>query len=72
MIAKASIIDPELMETMPKPVLASVGFDALCHCMEAYLSRICCPVTELLALEGIRLIGESLVNIYEDYSDKEG
>ena len=72
MIAKASIIDPELMETMPKPVLASVGFDALCHCMEAYLSRICCPVTELLALEGIRLIGENLVNVYEDYSDKEG
>ena len=71
-IAKASIIDPELMETMPKPVLASVGFDALCHCMEAYLSRICCPVTELLALEGIRLIGENLVNVYEDYSDKEG
>lgn len=38
-IARASIVDPELMTTMPKNVLASVGFDALCHCMEAYLSR---------------------------------
>lgn len=71
-IARASIIDPELMSTMPKQVLASVGFDALCHCMEAYLSRTCCPVTGLLALEGIRLIGENLVNVYEDYSDMEG
>lgn len=71
-IAKASIVDPELMKTMPRHVLASVGFDALCHCMEAYLSRACSPITELLALEGIRLIGENLVNVYDDYRDAEG
>lgn len=71
-IAKASIVDPELMKTMPRHVLASVGFDALCHCMEAYLSKACSPITELLALEGIRLIGENLVNVYEDYKDAEG
>ena len=39
-VAKVSIVDPECMMTMPKSVLASVGFDALCHCMEAYTSRI--------------------------------
>lgn len=71
-IAKASIVDPELMKTMPRHVLASVGFDALCHCMEAYLSKACSPITEILALEGIRLIGENLVNVYEDYKDAEG
>ena len=32
-VAKVSIVDPECMMTMPKHVLASVGFDALCHCM---------------------------------------
>lgn len=71
-IAKASIVDPELMKTMPRHVLASVGFDALCHCMEAYLSKACSPITEILALEGIRLIGENLVNVHEDYKDAEG
>lgn len=71
-IARASIIDPELMKTMSKPVLASVGFDALCHCMEAYLSRACSPITEIFALEGIRLIGENLGNVYEDYGDEKG
>lgn len=71
-IARASIIDPELMTTMPKPVLASVGFDALCHCMEAYLSKTCSPITEALALEGIRLLGENLVSVYEDYGNREG
>lgn len=70
-IAKASIIDPELMMTMPKKVLASVGFDALCHCMEAYLSKACAPVTELFAKEGIRLIGENLTRAYHDYEDKD-
>ena len=63
-IAKASIVDPELMKTMSKEVLSSVGFDALCHCMEAYLSRTCSSVTELYALEGIRLIGENLIPVY--------
>ena len=42
-IAKASIIDPECMMTMPKNVLASVGFDALCHNIEAYTSMIAQP-----------------------------
>lgn len=65
-IAKTSIIDPELMTTMPASVLASVGFDALCHCMEAYLSRICNPITECMALEGIRLLGNNLLKIYDE------
>jgi alcohol dehydrogenase class IV len=63
-VAGLSIIDPELMITMPREVLASVGFDALCHCMEAYLSAIATPVSDLYALEGIRLIHESLLPLY--------
>lgn len=43
-VAKASIIDPNLMTTMPKHILASVGFDALCHSMEAYLSKSCSTI----------------------------
>jgi alcohol dehydrogenase class IV len=58
--AGISIVDPLLMVSLPKPMLASVGFDALCHCMESRLSAIGQPVTDLLALEGIRLIYKSL------------
>lgn len=68
-VAKASIIDPSLMTTMPKHILASVGFDALCHNMEAYISAIGQPMTDILALEGIKLISENLPKVYEDYSD---
>lgn len=64
-VAKASIIDSELMETMPKSVLASVGFDALCHSMEAYTANNAQPLTDLMALSGIELIGKHLVKVYE-------
>lgn len=63
-VAKVSIVDPECMMTMPKKVLASVGFDALCHSMEAYTSKIAQPFTDALSLYAISLIAENLVNVY--------
>ncbi|MGN0354801.1 MAG: iron-containing alcohol dehydrogenase [Muricoprocola sp.] len=68
-IAKASIVDPECMMTMPKKVLASVGFDALCHSMEAYTSKISQPFTDALALYAIEKIADSLVDLYNGSTD---
>ena len=70
-IAKASIVDPECMMTMPKKVLASVGFDALCHSMEAYTSKISQPFTDALALYAMELIADSLVDLYNGSEDVE-
>ena len=70
-VAKASIIDPELMTTMPKHILASVGVDALCHNMEAYLSKNEQPLTTIMALQGIELIGKNLVKVYNNKDDME-
>lgn len=70
-VAKASIIDSELMETMPKHILASVGFDAVCHCMEAYISKIAQPMTDMLALQGMELIGANLLKVYQGNGDAE-
>lgn len=70
-IAKASIVDPELMTTMPKHILASVGFDALCHNMEAYISKNAQPITTMMALQGIELIGKNLVRAYKNPEDME-
>jgi alcohol dehydrogenase class IV len=71
-IAKVSIVDPECMMTMPKSVLASVGFDALCHSMEAYTSKIAQPFTDALSLYAIKLLAENLVNVYNNPDDIEG
>ena len=70
-VAKASIIDPNLMITMPKHILASVGFDALCHNMESYLSKNAQPLTTMMALQGIELIGKNLVKAYNNSEDME-
>lgn len=68
-IAKASIIDPELMITMPKSILASVGFDALAHNMEAYVSKIGQPLSDMKAFYGIKLLAENLIKVYNDPAD---
>lgn len=70
-IAKASIVDPELMITMPKKIIASVGFDALCHNMEAYVSTIGQPLTDMKAYYGIKLMAENLIKVYENPQDLE-
>lgn len=59
-VAKASIVDPDCMKTMPGNVLASVGFDALCHCMEAYTAKRAQPFTDALAGYAIPRIYEAL------------
>lgn len=70
-VAKVSIVDPECMMTMPKHVLASVGFDALCHCMEAYTSKIAQPFTDALSLYAMELIAGYLVKVYKGEGGKE-
>lgn len=64
-VAKASIIDSECMMTMPKGILASVGFDALCHCMEAYISKISQPLTDMMCEKGMELLGKHLIPLFE-------
>lgn len=71
-IAKVSIVDPECMMTMPRSVLASVGFDALCHSIEAYTSKIAQPFTDALSLYAINLLADNLVKVYKDPTFKEG
>lgn len=71
-VAKVSIVDPECMMTMPKKVLASVAFDALCHNIEAYTSRIAQPFTDALSLYAIDLIANNLVDVYNGTAGKDG
>ncbi len=71
LIPKASVIDPNLMKTMPPHVFANVAFDALCHLMEAATANMSNPLSKSIALEGVRLAMKNIVAIYEgDSSDK--
>lgn len=65
------IADPELTVGMPRGLTAATGMDALAHNLEAYCSPVFHPMAEGIALEGMRLIAESLEKAYNDGSDLE-
>lgn len=68
---KVAIVDPALMESMPKHVLAAVGIDAFIHNMEAYISRNAQPVTDVLAVSGMKLALEALPRLYAGEGNRE-
>lgn len=70
-VPKVSIIDPQLMTTMPKKVAASVMFDAFCHNLEAYISKATQPFVEIQALYALELLSKNMVKAYKNYSDLE-
>lgn len=51
-----SIVDPELMLTVPPLFTAYQGFDALFHAAEGYISNSATPLSNILALRSIELI----------------
>ena len=59
-----AIVDPELVETMPKKLTAHTGMDAMTHAIEAYVSTLHCEYTDPLALHAIELISEYLIPSY--------
>lgn len=62
MIPRWAIVDPELTYHLPTEVAAYTGMDALIQCLEAYLSKKSNPLTEGIALEGIKRAAPSLRN----------
>lgn len=70
-VPKVSIIDPTLMTTMPNHVAAAVMFDALCHNMEAYLSRTTQPLVEMQAVYAMELLASSMQRALKDHTDIE-
>ena len=64
-VPKVSIVDPGVMGTMPPHVLASVGFDALCHNIEAYTSKAAQPFTDALSYYAVTLLAQYLVPLYK-------
>jgi alcohol dehydrogenase class IV len=65
------ICDPELTVGMPRFITAGTGLDAFAHCVEAFSSPHYHPMSQGIALEGMRLVKDYLPRAYEDGSDIE-
>lgn len=66
LVPDAVYIDPLLTITVPASVTAATGIDALTHCIEVYANRNANPMTDLYALQGIKLIGANLKLAFEN------
>lgn len=65
------IADPELTVGMPPAITAGTGMDAFAHCLEAYCSPHYHPMSQGIALEGMRLVKDNLARAYETPGDLE-
>jgi alcohol dehydrogenase len=66
MLPQIAILDPILSLGLPKNVTAGSGMDALAHCIEAFSSPFYHPMAEGTAVEGIRLVKENILDVYND------
>ncbi|AZQ65709.1 iron-containing alcohol dehydrogenase [Silicimonas algicola] len=71
MLPSVVICDPELTVGMPKHITAGTGLDAFAHCVEAYSSPFYHPMSQGIALEGMRLVKDWLPLAYADGTDIE-
>jgi len=69
LVPRLALCDPELTLSMPQPLTAATGMDALTHAIECYSNTVYHPMSKALALEAIRLIGAALRRAYANGRD---
>lgn len=66
-----SIVDPELMLSVPPKLTAYQGFDALFHAVEGYMATIASPMGDMFALQAIEYIAKYLPRAVSNGDDLE-
>jgi len=64
-----SIVDPELMLSVPPKMTAYTGMDAFCHAVECYLATVNQPASDQHALEAVNIIARDLPVAVNNGSD---
>ncbi|MDG2127066.1 MAG: iron-containing alcohol dehydrogenase [Fuerstiella sp.] len=60
---RVAILDPELTVTMPRPVAAATGIDAMTHALESYVTSVRNPVSQMFARQAWALLSKSFSNV---------
>jgi len=71
MAPRLALVDPEVTTTLPPPLTAATGMDALTHSVEGYTATLAHPLTDAIHRLAIGLLGKYLLRAYWDGSDRE-
>ncbi len=71
LVPDISITDPLLLATTDRSLRVGTGMDALTHAIEAYVSVAATPLTDVLALNAVRLAAKYLRRAVADSADAE-
>lgn len=69
LVPDVAIIDPQLTLTVPPNVTVFTGIDTLTHAVEAFISRRATSMTDLFAIEAIRLVSGNLRRAWANGDD---
>ena len=69
LLPRVALVDPVLTHTCPPRITAACGYDALTQLVESYTSNNSGPVTDALAVDGIRKAAEALPRALSDGCD---
>jgi len=65
LVAEVAIVDPDLLSTCPRDVIAANGMDALTQLLESYVSTRANVFTDALGISGLRAARDGLVRLYQ-------
>ena len=68
-IPEVAVIDPDMMESMPKGLTAATGMDALTHAIEGYTTKAAWEMTDMFHLKAIELIARHLRGAVENTAE---
>lgn len=63
------ILDPVLTVTLPASITAATGMDAFTHSFESFISNKANPISDLYAMESMKLIAKSILTAYNQPND---
>ncbi len=70
LVAQIAIVDPDLLASCPKGIIAANGMDAFTQLLESYVSLRAGPLTDSLAWGGMKAARDGLLPFFADAGDK--
>ena len=71
LLPEIAVVDPSLTDTVPPDITAYTGMDAFTHALESFVSNNASPMTDIIAIEAIKLITTNLESAVKDGSNIE-